>query len=452
MGKLFGTDGIRGVANETLDSALAYRVGLATAITLCKITDKNPVVMMGKDTRISSDMLESALCAGLCAGGAEVVCVGEVPTPAVAYLTIFNHADAGIMISASHNSYEYNGIKIFSGTGFKLTDELEADIETLVLSSVKLPTKTGGELGQVHNGRHGSENYIHHLHSTVDEDISDLRVLFDCSNGSATKTAARIFNRFNILASFMNDQPNGVNINDHCGSTHMENLRQRVVKGCYDLGVAFDGDADRCLMVDEKGNEIDGDQILAVCALHLKKKGKLKKDGFVATVMSNLGLHKFAEREDMKLLCASVGDKNVLEMMRERSMNLGGEQSGHVIFLDHMTTGDGQLSALQFLQILSNTSTKASDLVSTIDQFPQVLLGVKGPMAMKDKNAVMENPQLVEAIAKAQTNLGSDGRVLVRASGTEPLIRVMVEADTLEKASKIANELVENVENAQKSL
>ena len=453
MGILFGTDGIRGVANETLDNNLAYRVGLATAYQLRKAAGHRPLVVVGKDTRISSDMLEAALSAGLCAGGANVVQLGVVPTPAVAYLTLSNHADTGVVISASHNPYQYNGIKMFSSEGFKLNDELEDAIERMVLSTGPLPTEIGyDEIGQIYNGHFALENYVYHLLSTVKSEISDIRVLMDCANGAASKTARRIFNRFNIGVTYIHDQPNGVNINDHCGSTHLEMLSQRVVSGCYDLGIAFDGDADRCLVVDEKGNCVNGDQIMAICAKVLKEQGKLRNNGFVATVMSNLGLHKFAENEGMNLLCSAVGDRNVLELMREKGMVLGGEQSGHIIFLDHMTTGDGQLAALQFLQIVSHAMIPVSKLAAKVPQYPQALLNVTAPHAKAEKEALIASEGVRQAVAEGEKMLGGDGRILLRPSGTEALIRVMVEAGTQETAQTVAHMLARSVENAQNGI
>lgn len=451
MGLLFGTDGVRGVANETLDNNRAYRVGLAAAWQLAEQKGSQPVVVIGKDTRISSDMLEAALSAGLCAGGANVVQLGVVPTPATAYLTVANHADAGIVISASHNPYQYNGIKIFSAQGYKISDELEAAIERMVLSQGAMPLKTGGALGQIYNGHHALDGYTHYLITTVDRpSITDLRVLIDCANGAASKTARRIFSRLGIEVSYINDQPNGVNINDHCGSTHLDLLAERVVAGCYDLGLAFDGDADRCLAVDEKGGVVDGDRILAVCAADLKKRGKLKNNGFVATVMSNLGLHKYAEEQGMKLLCSGVGDRYVLELMRDKGMVLGGEQSGHIIFLDHMTTGDGQLSGLQFLQIVARSMLPVSQLVSAVKQYPQVLVNVAGPHDNAAKEALTNCEPVRAAVAEAEKGLNGEGRVLLRPSGTEALIRVMVEAGTEGEAKQAAQLVAAAVENAKK--
>ena len=451
MGTLFGTDGIRGIANESLNNNLAYRVGLATAYQLRKEVGRRPMVAVGKDTRISSDMIEAALSAGLCAGGATVVQLGVVPTPAVAYLTVTHHADTGIVISASHNPYQYNGIKMFSAEGFKLNDQLEEAIERMVLSTGELPVAPGPEqVGQIYNGHFALEGYTYHLLGTVTQEISDLRVLIDCANGAASKTARRIFSRFNMGVMYLHDQPNGVNINDHCGSTHMEELAERVVSGCYDLGIAFDGDADRCLVVDEKGQTVDGDKIMAICAAHLKAQGKLKNNGFVATVMSNLGLHRFAEAQGMELPCSAVGDRHVLELMQKKGMVLGGEQSGHIIFLDHMTTGDGQLAALQFLQILCQSGQSVSRLAARVPQSPQVLRNVPAPHDAAGKDALVHHPAVQAAVARAEELLGGDGRVLLRPSGTEPLLRVMAEAGTEELAARAVAMVAESVETAQK--
>lgn len=448
MGKLFGTDGIRGVANETLDCRLAYRVGQAAAISLTKKPGVKPSVVIGKDTRISSDMLEGALIAGLTASGCNVVRLGVIPTPGVAYLTVKLHADAGVVISASHNPFEHNGIKMFSGEGFKLSDALEEEIESLILREGELPVKTGAALGQVMDGAFTAEQYLDHLASTVGQ-LPRMRVLIDCANGAASATARKLFSRFALNVDYINDTPNGVNINNHCGSTHIEMLAEKVREGGYALGLAFDGDADRCLAVDENGGLIDGDQIMAICADTLTKQGRLTGSGFVATVMSNIGLHKYCAEHGLRLLCAAVGDRNVLEMMQREGMALGGEQSGHIIFLEHMTTGDGQLAALQLLSILAQSGRRASELASAVTRYPQVLLNVCVG-GNDEKKAIMESPLLGEAIRKAEAGLGGNGRVLVRASGTEPLIRVMVEAGSEQTARETAETLVHAVENLQK--
>ena len=448
MGKLFGTDGIRGVANETLDCRLAYRVGQAAAISLTKKPGVKPSVVIGKDTRISSDMLEGALIAGLTASGCNVVRLGVIPTPGVAYLTVKLHADAGVVISASHNPFEHNGIKMFSGEGFKLSDALEEEIESLILREGELPVKTGAALGQVMDGAFTAEQYLDHLASTVGQ-LPRMRVLIDCANGAASATARKLFSRFALNVDYINDTPNGVNINNHCGSTHIEMLAEKVREGGYALGLAFDGDADRCLAVDENGGLIDGDQIMAICADTLTKQGKLTGSGFVATVMSNIGLHKYCAEHGLRLLCTAVGDRNVLEMMQREGMALGGEQSGHIIFLEHMTTGDGQLAALQLLSILAQSGRRASELASAVTRYPQVLLNVRVG-GNDEKKAIMESTLLGEAIRKAEAGLGGNGRVLVRASGTEPLIRVMVEAGSEQTARETAETLVHAVENLQK--
>ena len=450
MGKLFGTDGIRGVANETLDAKLAYRIGQAAAISLSDDSGTKPTVVIGKDTRISSDMLEGALVAGLTACGCNAIVLGVIPTPAVAFLTVYLHADAGVVISASHNPYEHNGIKMFSSEGFKLNDALEAQIEALILQEGELPVRTHGGIGQVMSGSFAAEYYLDHLASSV-EDLEPLRVLIDCANGAASTTARYLFGRFPLEADYLNDKPNGVNINDGCGSTHLDRLCEAVREGGYDLGIAFDGDADRCLTVDEKGRPIDGDKMMAICAEAMEQHGRLAGDGFVATVMSNIGLHKYCAAHHMRLLCAAVGDRNVLELMQKEGMRLGGEQSGHIIFLDYMPTGDGQLAALQFLKILSHSGKKASEMSDSVTQYPQLLKNVR-VTSNNQKTAIMQAPALYEAIRAAEEELGENGRVLIRPSGTEPLIRVMVEAGTEQQAQVITDRLVQNVENLQKSL
>ena len=442
MGKLFGTDGIRGVANRSLTCDLAFRTGQAAAISLAKEKNAQPTVVIGMDTRISSDMLENALLAGLCSCGCNAVRLGVIPTPAVAYLTLFYHADAGIVISASHNPYEYNGIKMFSSEGFKLNDTLEEEIEELILSDQVLPTKTHSELGKVVDGRHASDYYIRHLISTV-EDISDLRVLVDCANGAASATAPQLFARFRGLhADIINAAPNGVNINDNCGSTHIEQLAELVKAGEYDLGIAFDGDADRCLAVDENGILIDGDQVMAVCGMELEKKGELPEHTLVATVMSNLGFHIFAKEHGLNLVCTAVGDRNVLEEMERGGFVLGGEQSGHTIFRRFATTGDGELTALQLLAVLYKLGEKPSEAVSICARYPQTLLNVKVSTKEK-KEEVMSSTALQEMIRQVEEELAGQGRVLVRPSGTEPLVRVMVEAQeehiAFAQAEKLAN-------------
>ncbi|MBR2667183.1 MAG: phosphoglucosamine mutase [Oscillospiraceae bacterium] len=449
MGALFGTDGIRGVVNRDYGAVLAFRVGVAAAVALSE-QKARPLFTIGKDTRISSDLLEAALIAGLCSAGADVIRLGVIPTPAVAYLTVENKADAGIVISASHNPYEHNGIKIFNGSGFKLSDELEERIERIVLAQELLPVRTGSEIGRVIEGEEAQKaRYIGHLLSCVDtEAIEGLRVAVDCANGAASATAAALFDALPIHADIFFNHPDGININDNCGSTHLEQLRMTVVEGRYDLGLAFDGDADRCLAVDETGEEMDGDHIMAACALRLKEEGRLADSTVVATVMSNMGFHAFAREQGIQLLCANVGDRNVLEMMQERGCVLGGEQSGHLIFLEHATTGDGQLAALQLLETLCRSGKKASQLNGLVARYPQALLNV--PVADKAaKEAVMASPVLKEAAARAERELKGKGRVLVRPSGTEALIRVMVEAPEKEEAEAWAKKIADAVAEIQ---
>ncbi|MCL2563068.1 MAG: phosphoglucosamine mutase [Oscillospiraceae bacterium] len=446
MGKLFGTDGIRGVANVDLDIDLAMKIGQAVGIVMGEEKGSAPVFVIGKDTRLSSDMLESALVAGLCASGADVAVLGVVPTPAVAYITARSKADAGIVISASHNPFQDNGIKIFNGLGFKLSDELEGRVEDLILSDSPLPLQTCEKIGKVlRKNQDWVEQYIDHLTSAAVCDLSGLKVFIDCSNGAAARTASRLFTRFKLDLEIIKDHPNGTNINDNCGSTDTSFLSRAVVSGGYDIGIAFDGDADRCIIVDEKGNTVDGDKIMGVCGLALKREGKLAKDTIVATVMSNLGFHDFAAQNGISLVCTAVGDRNVLEKMLEGGYVLGGEQSGHIIFLDYATTGDGQLAALQFLNVLAVSGKPVSELVGAIPNYPQVLINVPIEGGNAAKEAVMASDALQAAISEAETALGGKGRVLVRPSGTEPKIRVMVEAETQGIADETAGRLAELV-------
>lgn len=442
MGKLFGTDGIRGVANVDLNIDLAIRVGQAAAIVLAKGKTEKPVIAIGKDTRLSCDMLESALVAGICSAGADVMVLGIVPTPAVAYITKCAKADAGIVISASHNPFCDNGIKIFNGNGFKLSDELEAEIEELVLSEKRLSHMTHDKIGTIlRKNKHYVEEYVDHLEQTANGKIRGLKVLIDCSNGAASRTAGDLFTRFDIEVEIMKDHPNGLNINDNCGSTHLEFLQNTMKGSQFDIGIAFDGDADRCLIIDENGNVVDGDRIMAVCATAMRSDGILKHNTVVATVMSNLGFRTYAENQGLSLITTSVGDRNVLEKMIEGGYNLGGEQSGHLIFLDEATTGDGQLAAIKFLRILSESGKKVSELVSDIPYYPQVLINTQVSGGNVAKDAIMASSVLKQAIRDEEERLGNDGRILVRPSGTEPLIRVMVEAVDGTLANLVAEKL-----------
>ena len=449
MGKLFGTDGIRGVVNAGLDAELAYRVGLATAAVLRRDQGgKKPVVTIGKDTRISSDLLEGALVAGLCTAGADVLHLGVFPTPAVAFATVDNHADAGVVISASHNPFEHNGIKIFNGQGFKLSDALENQIEDIILNHEDVPAMTHGDIGKVtYLDANERERYLDHLVSTIDTDLAGLRIAVDCANGASSATAPYLFARFpGLTCHVTHAQPDGVNINSGCGSTHLEALQAVMKSGEYDLGLAFDGDADRFLAVDEQGNPMDGDQIMAICGSDMMARGELPQNTVVATVMSNLGFRLFTQEHGMTLHITDVGDRNVLERMVEGGYALGGEQSGHTIFLKYATTGDGQLSALQLLQVLKKSGKKASQLAAMCKVYPQVLINVPvDDKAAKEK--IMASPALAQAVAETETALVGKGRVLVRPSGTEALVRVMVEATEDGAARAAAETLVNLIKN-----
>ena len=449
MGKLFGTDGIRGIVNETLGAELAFAVGRAAARVLAQDTGKEkPLFTIGKDTRISSDLLEGALIAGLCSAGADVLHLGVIPTPAVAFLTIENKADAGIVISASHNPFEHNGIKIFNAEGFKLSDELENAIEDIVLFNQNLSLCTGADIGRViYADQQEADVYIDHLAGTVDTDLEGMRILVDCANGAASATAGRLFDRFPKLhTDIINADPNGININKDCGSTHMEQLSAMVKAGQYDLGIAFDGDADRCLAVDENGVLIDGDQVLAICGAALDEQGELNGHTIVGTVMSNLGLHLFAKEHNLSLFCTAVGDRNVLEKMEEGNYVLGGEQSGHTIFRRYATTGDGELTALQLLAVLHKSGKSASQLAGICSRYPLFLLNVA--VSSRERiEEIMESSWLREAIEKEEKILAGSGRILVRPSGTELLIRVMVEAKEKAIADAAAEELSNLIKN-----
>ena len=447
MGKFFGTDGIRGIANKELDALLAYKIGAAAAHVLTSECHHKPKFLIGKDTRISSDMLEAALVAGICSTGADVELLGVIPTPAVAYLTIKHKADAGIVISASHNSFEHNGIKIFSATGYKLSDEIEQKVEYFIENPSKIPLQTNEKIGIViDTDEDPCEEYINHLVGSIDGTLKGLRVVVDCANGASSTTARDLFKKLKLNAEVVFCSPNGVNINNKCGSTYLSNLKNTVVAGQFDVGIALDGDADRCLVIDNEGNEIDGDRLMAIMAIRLKEQGKLRGNAFVATVMSNMGLHKFAKDNGIGMICSSVGDRYVLEKMLEKGYNLGGEQSGHVIFLDYATTGDGQLTAIQFLKILKDSGKSASQLGLEVVPFPQVMINVAVPNEIK-KN-LLDNQEIADFIKNCESELG-EGRVLVRPSGTEALVRVMVEgldADVVSAtATKIANFIKETV-------
>ena len=427
MGRIFGTDGARGVANTEISCTLAMDIGRAAAMVVARDHQKRkPVFLVGHDTRISHDMLESAIAAGLCSVGADVVTLGTVPTPAVAYLVANSDADAAIMLSASHNPYEFNGIKIFGAEGFKLTDEEEMEIEEIVLDHI-LPydLKWNDELGVIRSGETLVEQYIDHIVSTVEGDLSGIRVAADCANGSASATAAKIFAKLGADVTILNDKPNGVNINDNCGSTHIDVLGKYVRENGFDLGVAFDGDADRCLAVDESGELVDGDKLIAIFSSQMKREGKLANDTAVVTVMSNMRFFKFAEQAGIHVEKTSVGDRYVLQNMLEHGHCIGGEQSGHIIFREFMTTGDGQLTAVQLLRAIKKSGKKLSELAQLMQVYPQVILNVRADKEMKRMVKVDEG--VLKRQQQLEEGMNGNGRILVRPSGTEPVIRIMVE-------------------------
>ena len=440
MGRLFGTDGARGIANKELTCELAMNIGRAAAMVLTGSTGGvHPKILIGKDTRRSSYMLEGALIAGLCSVGADVVLLGAVPTPAVAFLIKEYKADAGIMISASHNPFEYNGIKIFSSDGYKLPDALEEEIESIVIDNSKpYYTPVGDALGRVSRATDARETYIRHIIETVPYRLDGMRIAIDCSNGSASSTAEELFTRLGAECSMLFNEPDGVNINRDCGSTHLESLQKYVVENGLQAGVAFDGDADRCLAVDEKGNVIDGDFIMAICALDLASRNKLSKNTAVGTVMSNMGFSRFCADNKLRFVSTDVGDRYVLEAMLREGYNFGGEQSGHVIFLDYSTTGDGQLTAAQLLSLINRRRAKLSSIATLMTRYPQVLINVK--VTNEGKLHFFTNQAVRNKIEEVKKELGEDGRILVRLSGTEPLVRVMLEGLDKEKINRLANE------------
>ncbi len=426
MGRLFGTDGVRGIANTELTCERAMAIGRAAATVLADGCRHRPTFVIGSDTRASSDMLAAALIAGLCSVGADVIRLGVIPTPAVAYLVGKYKADAGVMISASHNPAEYNGIKIFGGNGLKLPDMLEERVEELVLDDL-LPTArpTHGEVGRVTDAKDAVRDYIHHVKSTAYYDLSGLRIAIDCANGAASITAPILFRELGAEVHVLHSEPNGVNINENCGSTHMEALAAYVVEHTLDCGVAFDGDADRCLCVDETGALIDGDMIMAICANDLKARGKLNRCAVVGTVMTNFGFGKFCEENGLHFAATKVGDRYVLEEMLLEDYSFGGEQSGHIIFRDFATTGDGQLTATQLLILLKRAEKPLSELARVMTRYPQTMINLR--ISAEGKLAFFNDTEVAAAMEKAKEELGKTGRIVVRPSGTEPLIRVMVE-------------------------
>ena len=445
MGRLFGTDGVRGIANKDLTNELAMKIGAAAAAVLLKeAKSAKPTVLIGKDTRASGDMLEAALTAGLCSVGCNVLSIGIVPTPAVAYLGGKYECEAGIMISASHNPCEYNGIKIFQKSGYKLDDAIEDEIEKIILGEEEAPEmKIGGDVGNRLYSKTAVKDYIEHVVSTTDVRFDGMSIALDCANGSASVCAKEIFTALGAKCLMLSDTPDGVNINDGCGSTHPEELMKFVKDARLDLGLAFDGDADRMLAVDENGELVDGDKVIAICANKMKSEGKLKNNTAVVTVMSNMGFFKFCDEYDIHCARTAVGDRYVLERMLKDGYNIGGEQSGHVIFLDFATTGDGELSGVQLIETVVKSGKKLSELASIMTVYPQVLINVK--VSPEGKQKYNNDEYIIAATQKAEMELMGDGRVLVRVSGTEPLVRVMLEGKDIDHITKLGNDIAEVV-------
>ena len=428
MNRIFGTDGVRGIANTELDAKLAYNLGRAGAYVLTEEIHHKPKIALGMDTRISCDMLEAALTAGICSMGGEVVLLGVQPTPAVAYLTRHYNLDAGIMISASHNSFEYNGIKFFDNKGFKLSDELEDSIQGVIDNGLlNLPNPTGEGIGRKLKIENATIDYINFLKDIVDVDFSGMKIALDCANGASFVAAPLILSDLGAQLIIINDKPDGKNINKNCGSTHPEVLQKVVLDNNAHIGLSFDGDADRLIAIDNEGKIINGDHIMAICGKFMKAKGILKQNTVVSTIMSNMGLEIALTKEHCKFLRTKVGDRYVLEEMIKYGYNFGGEQSGHIIFLDHNTTGDGILTALKLLAIMKETGIKLSELRSIVRELPQVLVNAK--IKNGNKNKYINDSDIKSAIDNIETVMKNKGRVVIRASGTEPLVRVMIEGE-----------------------
>ncbi|MCR5746518.1 MAG: phosphoglucosamine mutase [Lachnospiraceae bacterium] len=445
MARMFGTDGVRGVANTELTPVLAMQLGAAGATVLANERSYRPTIMVGCDTRISGDMLANALMAGICSVGANAVYVGVVPTPAVAYLANKYKVDAGVVISASHNPVEFNGIKFFNGDGYKLSDEMEDEIEALIKSGLKdVPKPTGSRVGKIKYRTDAREEYINHSKKQIDTDLRGMRIVVDCAEGASYYTSVETLRDLGADVIAIHNNPDGTNINSNCGSTHMEELCARVVMEKADLGLAFDGDADRLLAADENGKPVNGDEIMAIVGNYMKTQGTLSQNTIVVTVMTNLGFKIMCEKQGIKIEQTKVGDRYVLERMKEIGANLGGEQSGHIIFLDQNTTGDGLLSALHLLEVVKKTGKKLSELKSIMEVLPQSLCNAKVPSHKKE--AYMDYPEIVEAIDALEAKYNGEGRVLIRPSGTEPLVRVMIEGRDQKEIEKDAKNLADLIE------
>ncbi len=446
MSRMFGTDGVRGVAGAELTIELATKLGQAGAYVLTKEQEHQPTLIVGCDTRISGGMLANALMAGICSVGANAIYVGVMPTPAIAYLTRKHKVDAGVVISASHNPMEFNGIKFFNGDGYKLSDALEDEIEELIRNNMKdvvLPIGSG--VGRIDYRFDLRDEYVEFMKKCVPVDLKGMKIVIDCAEGASYYTSVKTLKDLGADQVAIHTKPDGTNINANCGSTHMEELQARVVYEKADVGLAFDGDADRMLAVDEKGNLVDGDQLMAICGCHMKKKGTLKKNTIVVTVMTNLGFSLMGEREGIHVEKTKVGDRYVLENMLENGYNIGGEQSGHIIFLDDNTTGDGLLSGLHLLQVMKETGRKLSELAEVMEVLPQALVNAKVPNHKKEK--FMEYTEIAEAIKALEDKFNGEGRVLIRPSGTEPLVRVMIEGKNQSEIEEEAQKLAELITN-----
>lgn len=446
MSRLFGTDGVRGVAGAELTIELATKLGQAGAYVLTKEQAHKPTIIVGCDTRISGGMLASALMAGICSVGANAIYAGVMPTPAIAYLTRKHKVDAGVVISASHNPMEFNGIKFFNGSGYKLSDALEDEIEALIANDMKdITLPTGSAIGKIEYRFDLVREYIDFMKRTVPVDLHGMKIVIDCAEGASYKTSVETLQELGAELVAIHTEPDGTNINANCGSTHMQELQARVVYEKAAVGLAFDGDADRMLAVDENGKVVDGDEIMAICANYMKDKKTLKKDTVVVTVMTNLGFTLMGEEQKLHIEKTKVGDRYVLENMLENGYNLGGEQSGHVIFLDDNTTGDGLLSALHLLEVMVSTGQPLSELASVMEVLPQALVNAKVPNHKKD--SFMEYPEIASAVKELEDKFAGEGRVLIRPSGTEPLVRVMIEGKDQRQIEEEAKKLADLITN-----
>ena len=449
MGTLFGTDGVRGIANVELTPELAFNLGRAGSYVLAmQDTTARPRIMVGKDTRVSGDMLEAALIAGICSTGADVLTVGVIPTPAVAYLTEKYNASCGIVISASHNPVEDNGIKFFGPNGYKLPDEIEAEIERLLNEgTANLSRPQGKEVGRVYDVEEALNRYLDYLVScyTASEQLHDISVVVDCANGAAYKAGPRLWSRLGARVIALNNNPNGVNINDRCGSTYTEGLKRAVLHFKADVGIAYDGDADRCIVIDECGNETDGDHLMVICALDMQRRGQLNPSSVVATIMSNIGLNIALRRENVMVESCKVGDRYVLEKMKETGAILGGEQSGHIIFLEHATTGDGLLTSLKLVEVMKRTGLPLSQLAREMEKQPQLLVNIR----LEDKDTILSHDLVTVAMSRAEAKLGEMGKLVVRPSGTEPLVRIMAQGPQQYLLEEVIAEISEAIKQVQ---